>query len=423
LQALGTAAKEIRGPLGESVSSIEKFNAPVDQATTSSLEALRAYSMGDEKRSREGDLEAIPFYKRAVELDPNFAMAYARLGAIYGNLLEDALAEENAQKAFDLRDRTSEAEKFYITAHYYSNVTGDLPKAVENYELWIQTYPRDWSPQINLAADYSNLGEPEKAVPYALEALRLRPDDRLPYQDLMYIYMSLNRLEEAKAIYKQAVEKKLDGSAFHQARFSIAYLEGDAPEMERQAAWGVGKPQEYAFIMAKAEIAATHGRLKEARALYQQAFDSAKKNNLSSGAAMAAGSRGGMEYWFGDAAAARSWTTQSLDLYQDRECWPASILALAGDNTRPEKIIAERTAKNPNDTYLQQIAIPQVRAALAIKRGNPAAAVEALKPAATFERADPGTPFYRGMAYLAMKSGTEAASQFREITNRKSFFL
>jgi len=422
LQALGTAAKEIRGPLGETVSSIEKFNAPVDQATTSSLEALKAYSMGDEKRSREGDLEAIPFYKRALELDPNFAMAYARLGAIYGNLLEDALAEENAQKAFDLRDRTSEPEKFYITAHYYANVTGDLPKAIENYELWIQTYPRDWSPQINLAADYSNLGEPEKAVPYALEALRLRPDDRLPYQDLMFIYMSLNRLEEAKAIYKQAVEKKLDGSAFHQARFSIAYLEGDAPEMERQATWGMGKPQEYAFIMARAEIAATHGRLKEARELYQQAFDSAKKNNLLSGAAMAAGSRGGMEYWFGDAAAARAWTTQSLDLYHDRECWPAAILALAGDNTRPEKLIAERTAKNPNDTYLQQIAIPQVRAALAIKRGNPAAAVEALKPAATFERADPGTPFYRGMAYLAMKSGTEAAAEFREITNRKSFF-
>jgi serine/threonine protein kinase/tetratricopeptide (TPR) repeat protein len=422
LQALGTAAKEIRGPLGETVSSIEKFNAPVDQATTSSLEALKAYSMGDEKRSREGDLEAMPFYKRAVELDPNFAMAYARLGAVYGNLDEDTLAEENAQKAFDLRDRTSELEKFYITAHYYSNVTGDLPKAIENYELWIQTYPRDWSPQINLAADYSNMGEPEKALPHALEALRLQPDDRLPYQDLVFIYMSLDRLEEAKAIYKQAVEKKLDGFAFHQARFLIAYLEGDAPEMERQAAWGKGKPQEYVFIMSKAQIAAAHGRLREARELYQQAFDSAKKNNLSSGAAMAAGLRGGAEFWFGDAAAARSWTTQSLDLYHDQECWPAAILALAGDSARPDKLIAERTAKNPKDTFLQQIGIPQVRAALEIKRGNPGAAVEALKPAAAFERADPGTPFYRGMSYLAMKSGTEAAAQFKEITDRKTFF-
>jgi serine/threonine protein kinase/tetratricopeptide (TPR) repeat protein len=422
LQALGTAAKEIRGPLGETVSSIEKFNAPVDQATTSSLEALKAYSMGDEKRSREGDLEAMPFYKRAIELDPNFAMAYARLGAVYGNLDEDTLAEANAQKAFDLRDRTSELEKFYITAHYYSNVTGDAPKAIENYELWIQTYPRDWSPQINLAAEYSNLGEPEKALRYALEALRLQPDDRLPYQNLVYIYMTLNRLEEAKAIYKQAVEKKLDGLAFHQARFSIAYVENDAPEMERQAAWGNGKPQEYIFIMGKAQIAAAHGRMKEARELYQQAFDSAKKNNLPSGAAMAAGLRGLAECWFGDPAVARSWATQSLDLYHDQEGWPAAILALAGDSARPEKLIAERTAKNPKDTFLQQIAIPQVRAALEIKRGNPASAVEALKPAAAFERADPGTPFYRGMAYLAMKSGTEAAAQFREITDRKSFF-
>jgi serine/threonine protein kinase/tetratricopeptide (TPR) repeat protein len=422
LQALGTAAKEIRGPLGETVSSIEKFNAPVDQATTSSLEALKAYSIGDEKRSREGDLEAMPFYKRAIELDPNFAMAYARLGAVYANLDEDTFAQANAQKAFDLRDRTSEPEKFYITDHYYTNVTGDMPKAIENYELWIQTYPRDWSPQLNLAAAYSNLGEPEKALPHAIEALRIQPDDRLAYQNLTYIYMSLNRLEEAKAIYKQAVEKKLDGLASHQIRFSIAYVEGDAPEMERQAAWGKGKPQEYIFIVARAQIAETRGRLKEARELYQQAFDSAKKNDLPSGAAVAAGLRGGAECWFGDPAAARSWATQSLDLYHDQEAWPAAILAIAGDSARPEKFISERTAKNPKDTFFQQIGIPQVRAALEIKRGNPAAAVEALKPSAAFERADPGTPFYRGLAYLSMKSGKEAAAEFRELLNRKTFF-
>src|ERR1035438_7314169 len=184
LQALGTAAKEIRGPLGETVSSIEKFSAPVEQATTSSLEALKAYAIGDEKRAREGDLVAMPFYKRAIELDPNFAMAHARLAAVHANLDEDALAEEEAQKAFDLRERTSELEKLYITDHYYSNVTGEVPKTIENYELWIQTYPRDFSPRNNIAAVYSQGGNYEKALPQALEAQRLQPDDRLPYTAL-----------------------------------------------------------------------------------------------------------------------------------------------------------------------------------------------------------------------------------------------
>lgn len=422
LQALGTAAKEIRGPLGETVSSIEKFNAPVDQATTSSLEALKAYSMGDEKRSREGDLESMPFYKRAIELDPNFAMAYARLGAVHANLDEDSLAEENAQKAFDLRERTSEPEKFYITDHYYSNVTGELPKAIENYELWIQTYPRDWSPHLNLAAVYSNLGDFQKALPQALEALRLRPDDRLPYQNVMFLYISLNQLEEAKAIYKQAVEKKLDGIAFHQMRFEIAYLENDAQEMERQSAWAVGKPQEYIFIMIKAQIAATHGRLKEARELYQQALDSAKKFDLQSGAGNVAGLRGLVEYWFGDAAAARSWSAQSLDLFHNQEAWPAAILALAGDSAKAEKVMTEQSARHPKDTYLQQEAIPQVRAALEIKRGNPASAIEALKATTAVEGGDLGPAFYRGLAYLSMKSGKEAATEFRKVIDRKTIF-
>ncbi len=422
LQALGTAAKEIRGPLGETVSSIEKFNAPVDQTTTSSLEALKAYSMGDEKRSREGDLESLPFYKRAIELDPNFAMAYARLAAVHGNLDEDSLAQENAQKAFDLRERTSELEKFYITDHYYSNVTGELPKAIENYELWIQTYPRDWSPRNNLAALYSQTGDFQKALPQALEALRLRPDDRLPHENVVHIYQSLNQLEEAKTIYKQAVEKKVDDVPLHQARFVIAYLEGDAQEMERQSAWAAGKPQEYIFAFAKAQIAANRGRLKEARELYQQAFDLAKKFDLQSGAGLVAGFRGMAEYWWGDGAAAKSWATQSLDLYHDQEVWPAAVLALAGDSARPEKVIAELTAQHPKDTYLQQAGIPLVRAALDIKRGNPASAVEVLKPATVFEGADLEPAFYRGLAYLAMKSGKEAAVEFRKDIDRKAVF-
>ena len=422
LQALGTAAKEIRGPLGETVSSIEKFSAPVEQATTSSLEALKAYAIGDEKRAREGDLAAMPFYKRAIELDPNFAMAHARLAAVHANLDEDALAEEEAQKAFDLRERTSELEKLYITDHYYSNVTGEVPKTIENYELWIQTYPRDFSPRNNIAAVYSQGGNYEKALPQALEAQRLQPDDRLPYENLAVIYQNLNRLEEAKAIYKQALEKKLDTPGLHQTRFAIAYLEGDAQEMDRQAAWAKGKPQEYFYLFARAQIAATHGRLKEARELFQKSFEYAKKADLQSGAGSAAGMRGIVEYWMGDVSAARSWTTQALDLYHDEETWPAAALALVGDSARPAKLIAELNAHHPKDSFDQECGIPLVRAALAIKSGNPAAAVEALKPAAAWEGADLGPAFYRGLAYLSLKSGKEAAAEFKKDIDRRTSY-
>ena len=162
LAALGTAAKALRGPLGEGVNTIERFSAPIEQATTSSLEAMKAYALGDEKRAKDGDLASLPFYKRAAELDPNFAMAYARMGAVYGNSGEVRLAQESTQKAFDLRERTSEREKFYITAHYYSDVTGEVYKSIENYELWIQTYPRDWTPRNNLVGDYLTIGENQK---------------------------------------------------------------------------------------------------------------------------------------------------------------------------------------------------------------------------------------------------------------------
>jgi pentatricopeptide repeat protein len=422
LQALGSAAKEIRGPLGESVASIEKFSAPIDQATTSSLEALKSFALGDEKRALEGDLAAVPFYKRAIELDPNFAMAYARLGAIYGNLGDLSLAEENAQKAFDLRERTSEPEKFYITDHYYNSVTGEIPKVIENYELWIQTYPREFTPHNNLGNSYLQLGEFDKALTEGLAALRLQPADTFPYQIIIASYIRLNRPEEAKTIYQQAIDRKIDSPALHQARFQIAYLEGDTPEMDRQAAWAAGKPSEYLFIFLKAQVAATHGRLKEARELYQQAFDSAKKLDLPSAEVTVATQWGLVEYWMGDPVAAKYWSAQALELSHEQQIGPASILALTGDTAKAEKVIATQGAKYPKDTLLQQKELPQLRAAVDIKRGNFAAAIDALKPSEAFERSDLDPTFYRGLAYLSMKSGKEAAAEFKKAIERKGIF-
>ncbi len=420
LQALGTAAKEIRGPLGETVTSIEHFNAPIEQATTSSLDAMKAYAMADEKRAREGDLPSLPFYQHAAELDLNFAMAYARVGAIYANLGEFRLAEENSQKAYDLRERTSEQEKFYITAHYLQSVTGEVPKEIENYELWIQTYPRDYPPRNNIAIAYAQTGEFQKALAQALEALRLAPNDILPYTNVIGGYLRLNQLEEAKAIYKQAIEKKLDTVGLHNQRFTIAYLEGDAQEMDRQAAWAAGKTQESTILLQESQVAASRGRLKKSRELSQQAFDSAKKFNLQSGAASVAGVRAVVENWMGDPAAARLWSTQALDLSTDQNVWAAASLAWAGDSTRPEKVIDTEGKRRPKDTFLQQDWIPQVRAAIEIKRANPSAAIEALKTAELFEPGDIGPTFYRGLAYLSMKSGKEAAAEFKKIIDRKT---
>jgi eukaryotic-like serine/threonine-protein kinase len=420
LQALGTAAKEIRGPLGETVTSIEHFNAPIEQATTTSLEAMKSYAIGDEKRAREGDLPSLPFYQRAIELDPNFAMAYARIGAVYANLGERRLSEENSQKAFDLRDRTSEREKFYIADHYYRDVTGELGKDTENLELWIQTYPRDYPPRNNISVEYGVTGAFQKALAQALEAVRLAPNDVLPYVNVIVSYLRLNQLEEAKAIYKQAVDQKLDTMTVHNQRFVIAYLEGDQQEMERQAAWASGKTEESVILLQQSQVAASRGQLKQARELSQQAFDSAKKFNLQAGAAAAAAQRGTFENWMGDASSSKSWSTQALDLSHDQLVWVAASLAWAGDSTRPEKVIDGEGNRRPKDTFLHQDWIPQVRGAIEIKRGNPSAAVEALKPAELFEPNDIGPMFYRGLAYFSMKSGKEAAAEFRKIVDRKT---
>jgi eukaryotic-like serine/threonine-protein kinase len=420
LQALGTAAKEIRGPLGETVTSIERFNAPIEQATTSSLEAMKAYAMGDEKRASEGDLPSLPFFKHAAELDPNFAMAYARMGAIYGNLGELRLSEENSRKAFELRDRTSEREKFYISDHYYRDSTGELQKDIENLELWIQTYPRDYPPRNNISVEYSATGEFQKALSQALEALRLQPNDVLPYVNVVASYIRLNQLEEAKAIYKQAVEKKMDTMTIHSQRFTIAYLEGDAQEMERQAARASGKTQESNVLLQQSQVAAARGQLKRAREMSQQAFDSAKKFNLQSAAATTAAQRGIFEYWLGDPAAAKSWSTQALDLSSDQMVWAAAILTITGDSSRPQKIIDAEGKRRPQDSTLQQDWIPQVRAAIEIKRANPSAAIEALKSSGLFEPNDLGPTLYRGLAYLNLKQGKEAAAEFQKIIARKT---
>jgi serine/threonine protein kinase/tetratricopeptide (TPR) repeat protein len=419
LAVLGTAAKELRGPLGENVSSIEKFNAPIEQATTSSLEAMKAYAMGDEKRAKEGDVEALPFYKRAAELDPNFAMAYARMGAVYGNIGDFRLSEGNTHKAFDLRERTSEREKLYINAHYYSDVTGETEKSIENYNLWIQTYPRDWTAHNNIIGDYIIVGENQKAIAEALETLRLQPNDVLPYQNAFAAYFVAGQFEEAKAIYTQAISRKYDSTFLHRRRYDLAFLENDETEMARQVAWGMGKTEEWDILAGQAEAAAFRGQLKKSRDFARQAEESARKNNLTYALGTISGVRCFIELWIGDVTTARQQCAESLKYTDNEASFVASGSALAGDLATAQAVVAQQSVKHPKNSLLNRLWLPQIRAAIEIKRGNPAAAVETIGQESNYEKNDVTSRLIRGLALLDLHKASEAAAQFRSAINTR----
>ncbi len=419
LKSLGTAVKELRVDLGEALSSIEKFDAPVERATTSSLEALKAYSMGNEKRVTGDDLEALPFFRRAIELDPNFAMAYARLGTAYGNTGDFRRSYEHHQKAFELRDRASQLEKLYITSHYYSS-TGQLDKTIESYRLWAQTYPRDWTPHNNLAIAYGRAGQPEPALAAALEALRLQPNHNFPYSNTIACYMMLNRHAEAKTIARQAVDKKLDNVETHLRLYAIAFFEGDEAEMQRQLEWYKGKPYESALIHAQAVSAAYRGQLRKARQLSSRAFEEVQTVlKVESLAAGVAAERAGIEALIGSNSEARHWANIALKLSHGEDPSMANVLALAGDTAAAEKVVADLGKRYPLDTVLHEYDLPCARAAIHLRKNNPVAAVEVLRPTVRYERTRNISNFLRALAYLELKSGAEAAAEFQKTISKR----
>src|SRR3984957_16291768 len=242
LGALGRAASEIRGRLGESLSSLQKYDAPLEQVTTSSLPALQAYSQAMKAFLEKGGTAPIPFIKRAIELDSNFAIAYTALGVTYSNLGESSLATENLRKGFELRERTSESERYLISSVYYSLGTNELDKALEVYEEWTRAYPRDCFPLNNLGANYLYLGQYDRTVQYFTNSLQLDPDAGQSYAGLSGAYLAVGRLAESKKVYERAIARKVEIPDIHVSRYQVAFLEGDTGEMQRQVAWGTGQP-------------------------------------------------------------------------------------------------------------------------------------------------------------------------------------
>ncbi|HEY2821088.1 MAG TPA: protein kinase [Candidatus Acidoferrum sp.] len=437
LSALGSASTRLREQLGESLKTIQKLDTPIEQATTPSLEALQAYSLGRRNMWVKADYTAaVPLLERSIQLDPNFAMAYAILGTTYHNLGEKNLAAENTGKSYALRTRVSEWEKFYIESHYYDFVTGDLENARKVYELWAQIYPREEVAPTNLGVVFQTLGQHDKALAEFREAMRISPPDSLSYTNLVLGYTYLKHLDEANAAAQEAISKSFDSGALRINLYDLAFLRSDAAGMAEQVAWAAGKPgNENVMLVLESGTAAYSGKVSKARELSRQASSS---TGHSDDKEMAADNEAGAALWealYGNGAEAKQRAAASLATLSGRDTQYVAALALAlsGDAMHAQKIADDLDKRFPADTVVRLNYLPTVRAQIALSvPGNSPKAVEILTVASPYELGVPGSntlrtnlyPIYvRGEALLASKQGAAAAAEFQKILDWSSVAL
>jgi len=425
LNALSQIASRFRTRVGESLATIEKYDTPLVDATTPSLEALKAYSLGRKKFATGGDIAARPFFRRAIELDPNFAMAYAYMSTTYGNHRGPELAAENIRKAYELRAKVSERERFYIESHYYWNGTGELEKAVQVLEQWQQTYPGYYSPYTTLGFIYRWLGNLEKALEEAREAMRLEPNSARSHYNLADDYVALNRLEEAEAVFKQAEERKLEHDLLPRSRYTLAFLKEDSARMAQVAAAAMGKPgAEDPVLAAQADTQAWYGRLKDARELKRRATDSALHNSGKEAAASYQADGALLEAASGNLKLARADAIAALKLASNRDVreMAALTMAQAGDTAAAEKLAARLDKDFPLDTLVQRYWLPAIRAAIALQRKDPGRAVELLQVTNAIELGDFRliVVHLRGEAYLMLHDGRHAAAEFQKFIDHRT---
>jgi len=436
LDALGKTASEIRNKLGESLSTVRTLNVPLEQASTSSLDALKAFSAG-RRALFTGEAAAIPFYKRAIELDPNFALAYADLGISFTSMGESSVAVGYTRKAYELRARTSEPEKYFISAVFHKEVSGDLQQAEQSCKLWAQAYPRSEWPHVYLSgAIYPVTAQYEKAVAEAEESLRLKPDSPVAFAFLIFNYVSLNRLEDAKAAYRRAVDRKMNSPFFKFGLYQIAFLQNDAPGMAQQVAESAGQPEtEDGVLSLKADTLAHSGRLREAREFTRKATDSAERAQENEPAAMYIALSALREALLSNAGEARRRATLALARSTGRDVTYGSALALAcaADDSRARTLIDDLNKRFPQDTIVQFNYLPTLRARLAVNRGSFSEAIENLRAAEPYQLGQTTASVYgwnalypvfvRGEAYLAAHEGNEAAAEFQTILDHRGIVL
>ncbi len=427
LDALGEGASKLRGELGESLATVQKFDVPLPEITTSSLEALKAYSLGEKAHREKGTSAAIPYHQRAIKLDPQFAIAYQGLGTDYYVLGEIGRAREYLTKAFQLRERTSEREKLAITADYYSTVSGEQDKAARTYEEAIQAYSRDYRLYLDLGTVYSFQGEYEKARKAFTESLQLAPDHAGASSDLANSLLALGRFDEARQIVHQAEAQKVDIFIHHAGLYALGFFATDALAMKQQLEWFAGKPEENFGLSLASDTEAYAGHLRKARSLTKQLAESAIRADSKETGAVWQEIAAQREAAYGNSAEARQSATEALKLApasQGVEVEAALAIAMAGDTARAESLAQDLGKRYPLDTQMQSLWLPAILAQLALNKKNPAAALNALQAASPIELGQIAFVanisclyhvYVRGEAYLAAGQGSAAAAEFQKI--------
>ena len=425
VRTLGELTNTLRGKLGESLASLQEHNKPIEEATTSSLDALQAFSQGLRTQHAQGDQEALVHFQRAVELDANFARAYAALGASYINLNQATTAIENFRRAYELRSRVSERERLYIEGMYYAYVTGELNKAVQAFSQSVQAYPNDEDTHVSLGFTFYYLGQAEKSAAECREAARLDPDNGMNLSGLMADYLLLHRLDEASAIYKEYEERKLNNGFVESLAYYLSYLQGDTTGMQRHFEAAMGQPGFEDILLAMQSDTEVHyGRLSRAREFSRKAENSAMKNGAKETAAFWRAYGALHESEVGNVTEARRQAESALALVPGRDVRVLAAIALArsGESSHAQRLAQELDAEFPLDTLMQHFTLPTIRATFALNKGDAKQALEILQAASGYEVGVPQVfvntapvpyPMYvRGLAYLRAGQAAKAADEF-----------
>jgi eukaryotic-like serine/threonine-protein kinase len=425
LDALDEIASKLREQLGESLPTVQKFDVPLAEATTASLEALQAYSLGSKSSLEKGPSAALLYHLRAIELDPNFAVAYVALGNDYYALGELGRAREYRSKAFQLREHASEEEKLQITAHYYETVTGEFNEAAKTYQEWIASYPRSTTPLVNACNLYNELGQYEKAIEACHESFRL--GSQWGYVQLTNGLLALNRLDEAQKAVQEAQSRKLDNFILRSALYALAFLKADSTSMAEQQQWFAGKPEENFGLSLASDTEAYVGHLRKARELSRRSVDSAIRADSKEVAAIWLENSALREAALGNATDVRQQAAEGLKLHpesQSVELEAALALAMVGAAGQAEWLAGDLNKRFSLDTQVQSLWLPAIRAQLALNRRNPTDALNDLQAATPIELGQIAfvanlsclyPTYIRGEAYLAANKGNEAAAEFQKI--------
>ena len=423
LEALGQTASNLREELGESLASVQKFGTPLNEATTSSLEALKAFSLGRKTIWEEGSAAALPFYLRAIDLDPNFAGAYMSTGIMYDNLGESLRANEYFTKAFALRQHTSEREKLAIEFFYYDNVSGELDRAEENCRVRIANYPNDFAPHLDIASVYASKGQHEKTVDEIREVLRLNPDSVIAYEFLAVELVALNRFDEARKVIQQAAARNVDDDGLHLELYQLGFLQGDTSERAKQAAWFAGKPNlEHEFFAAESDTEAYSGHLRKARELTRQAVDAAVRADNKESAISYLVEGAWREASFGNSPEAQRGVRAALQLGEGSRGLAALTLAHTGDTARSKSLKQDLAKRYPLDTLVQSYWLPTIESQAALANQDPIRAIERAGTGSLLDLASGPqgclySVYVRAQAHLAAGHGSVAAAEFQKLSD------